>query len=144
MLYSIKKREDLENLNELISLENQVKELRLQDKLVKHTFHEKIKKVFEPVTDTIKNTSGDSTKTMMLTSEENNRALENINDKLLIIMNVSGTLATFLLSLLSKITNPDHTIQYKLVKDPSSSRVNDLLKNKTIPVSLQKQSVDIS
>ena len=40
MLYSIKLREDLENLNELVSLGNQVKDLRLQDKLGKPNFHE--------------------------------------------------------------------------------------------------------
>ena len=33
MLCAIKDREDLEKLNELVSLENQVKVVRLQDKL---------------------------------------------------------------------------------------------------------------
>ena len=33
MLYSIKDREDLENLNELVSLQDQVKTVRLQDNL---------------------------------------------------------------------------------------------------------------
>ena len=46
MLYSIKDREDLENLSELASLENQVKVVRLQDKLGKQNFHEDMKKVF--------------------------------------------------------------------------------------------------
>ena len=32
MLFPIKNREDLQNLNELISLQNQVKTVRLQDK----------------------------------------------------------------------------------------------------------------
>ena len=32
MLYAIKNREDLENLEELASLENQVKVVKLQDK----------------------------------------------------------------------------------------------------------------
>ena len=45
MLFSIKSSEDLENLNELISLQNQVKDLRLRDKLGRQNFHE----------DTIKN-----------------------------------------------------------------------------------------
>ena len=38
MLYSIKDREDLENLKELISLQDQVKVIRLQDKLGKQIF----------------------------------------------------------------------------------------------------------
>ena len=46
MLYSIKDREDLENLEELVSLENQVKAVRLQDKLGKRNFHEDMKKLF--------------------------------------------------------------------------------------------------
>ena len=33
MLFPIKNREDLEKLNELVSLQNQVKTVRLQDKL---------------------------------------------------------------------------------------------------------------
>ena len=44
MLYSIKDREDLENLNELVSLQDQVKTVRLQDKLGEQNFHENIKK----------------------------------------------------------------------------------------------------
>ena len=42
MLYSIKDREDLENLEELISLENHVK---VQDKLGKQNFHENMKSI---------------------------------------------------------------------------------------------------
>ena len=57
MLYSSKFRDDLENLNELVSLQNQVKELRLQDNLIKQIPHENIKKVFEPVTDTTRKNS---------------------------------------------------------------------------------------
>ena len=79
MLYSIKDREDLEDLEELASLQVQVKAVRLQDKLGKQYFHEDMKKVFEPVTKTIKDVSEDVTKTMMITSKENNLALENLN-----------------------------------------------------------------
>ena len=51
-------------------------------------------------------------------------------------MNDRCVTTSFLLSLLSKITNAEYTKQYKLVKDPNSNRVNDLLINKTIPVVL--------
>ena len=44
MLYSIKDREDLENLNELVLLQDQVKTVRLQDKLGEQNFHEDLKK----------------------------------------------------------------------------------------------------
>ena len=39
MLYPIKNRDDLENLEELASSQNQVEVLRLQDKLGKQNFH---------------------------------------------------------------------------------------------------------
>ena len=136
MLYSFKDREDLENLIELTSLQDQVKAVRLQDKLGKHNFHEDMKKVFEPVTKSIKSTSQDITKTISENSLKNNQAIENLNNKLLEIMNDRGILATYLMSLLSKITNPENSSQFKLVKDHNSSRVNDLLIKNTIPITL--------
>ena len=45
MLYSTKDREDLE---ELVSLESQVKPVRLQDKLGRLNFHEDMKKYLNP------------------------------------------------------------------------------------------------
>ena len=44
MLYSIKDREDLKELNELASLQDQVKVVRLQDKPGKQNLHEIMKK----------------------------------------------------------------------------------------------------
>ena len=49
-------------------------------------------------------------------------------------MNDSGIVASYLLSPLSKIANPENTSQFKLVKDSSSDRVNDLLIQTTIPI----------
>ena len=46
MLYAIKNNDELENLNELVSLENQVNVVRLQDNLGKQNFHEDVKKSF--------------------------------------------------------------------------------------------------
>ena len=83
MLCSIKDREDLENLEELVSLENQVEVVRLQDKLGKQSFHEDMKKVFEPVTKSLENTSENLTKAISESSKENNLTLENVNNRLL-------------------------------------------------------------
>ena len=79
MLYSIKDREDLENLNELVSLQDQVKTVRLQDKLGKQNFHEDMKKVFEPMTKSLDNSSQDITKSITETSVKNNQAIENLD-----------------------------------------------------------------
>ena len=136
MLYPIKNIEDLENLNELVSLQNQVKAVRLQDKLGKQIFHEDMKKLYEPLTDTIKNASENMTKILTETSKENNLALENLNNKLLEILNDRGIISSYLLSSLSKITNPEKSTQFILVKDANSNRVNDLKINKTISVTL--------
>ena len=136
MLYSIKNREDFENLEELASLQNQVKVVRLQDKLGEQNFHEDMKKVFEPVTKSLANTSENLRKVITETSIKNNLAIENLNDKLLEIMNDRGILATYLMSPLSRITNPENTTQFKIVKYHNSNRVNGLLINNTIPITL--------
>ena len=95
-----------------------------------------MKKVVEPVTKSLENTSQDITETITETSIKNNQAIENLNNKLLKILNDRGILASYLMSPLSKITNPEISSQFKLVKDSSSNRVNDLKKNKTILITL--------
>ena len=138
MLYAIKIVDDLENSNELVSSESQVKAVRLQDKLDEQIFHEDMKKLFKPATKSIKDVSEEVTKTSSETSNKNNQAIENLNNKLLEIMNDRGILASYLMSLLSKVTTPENSTQFKLVKDSSSNRVNDLKTNKTIPITLYK------
>ena len=76
------------------------------------------------------------TKTITETSIKNNQAIENLNNKLLEIMNDRGILASYLMTPLSKITNPENTSQFKLAKDPSSNRVNDLRIHNSIPITL--------
>ena len=76
MMFPIRNVEDLQNLNEAVSLQNQVKVVRLQDKLSKQNFHEDMTKVFEPLTDTLKKTSENITKTITENSINNNKAIE--------------------------------------------------------------------
>ena len=61
MLFPIEDRQDLKDLEELTTLQNQVKVVRLQDELDKQNFHEDMKKVFKPVTKPLENTSQDIT-----------------------------------------------------------------------------------
>ena len=136
MLYSIKNVDDLKDLNELVTLQDQVKAVKLQDKLGEQNYHQKSEKLFEPVTKYIKDTSEEVTKTITETSMKNNQAIENLNNKLLEIMNDRGIIAYYLLSPLAKITNPENSTQFKLVKDSSSNRVNDLLIHNSIPITL--------
>ena len=136
MLFPIKDREDLKKLNEAISLQNQVKKVRMRNKLGEQNHHEDTKNFFKPMSDVIKDTSENITKTMTENSIKNNEALENLNNKLLKIMNDRSILASYLMSPLSKITNPENTTQFKLVKDSSSNRVNELLIRNTIPITL--------
>ena len=49
----------------------------------------------------------------------------------------------YLLSPLSKITNPENTSQFKLVKDSNSYRVKDLKSNKTIPFTLYDNLITV-
>ena len=135
-MFPIKSREDLRKLNESVCLQSQVKVVRLQDKLGKQYFHEDMKEVFEPVTKSIKDVSEEVTKTMTENSIKNHQALQNLNNKLLEILNDRGIIASFLMSPLSKTTNPENTTQFKLVKDSNSNRVNYLKINKKIPITL--------
>ena len=136
MLFAINNSEDLQNLNELASLQDQVKAVRLQDKLGKQNFHKDMKKVFEPVTRSLENASQDKTKTISESSIKNNQAIENLNNKLLEITNDRGILASYLMTPLSKITILEKTSQFKLVKDSTSNRVNDSLMHNTVPINL--------
>ena len=136
MMFLIRNLEDLQKLNEAFSLKSQVMVVRLQDKLGEQNYHQNAEKLYKPVTDTIENTSENLTKTITESSFLNNEALNDINNKLLEIMNDRGILASYLMTPLSKITNPENTSQFKLVKDQNSNRVNDLLIKNTIPINL--------
>ena len=119
-----------------IKVSNQVKAVRLQDELCKQNFHEDMKKIFEPVTKSLESTSQDIAKTITETSIKNNQAIENLNNKLLELMNDRCIISSYLISPLSKSTNTENTSQFKLVKDSASNRVNDLRINKTISITL--------
>ena len=96
-----------------------------------------MKKVFEPFTKSFNDVSQEVTKTMTETSLTKNKALGNLNNKLLEIMIDKGILASYFLSLLSKINiKPEHTSQFKPVKHPNSNSVIHPLINKAITVTL--------
>ena len=114
MLYSIENRGNLERINEFVSLKNQVRAVRLQDKLGKQNFHDVMEEVLEPKTDTVEKSSENLATTMMLNSEENNKALQKLNGKLLDMINDRGIMASSLLSSSYEMTNPENTSHFKL------------------------------
>ena len=80
-----------------------------------------MKKIFEPVTESLESTFQDKTRIITETSIKNNQAIENLNNKLLEIRNDKCFLASYFMSPLSKITNPEITSQFILVKDHNSN-----------------------
>ena len=117
MLYANKKREDLENSNKLVSLENQVNAVRLQEKLGKQNLQELMKKVFEPMTEIAKDVSKGISKTITETSIKNNKAFSDLNEKVSELMNVKGMIAPYLASSLVNLFKPENKSQLKLKKD---------------------------
>ena len=136
MLFPIRNVEDLQNLNDAVSLQNQVKIVRLQDKLGKQKFRENMEEVFEPLTDTLKKTSENITKTITENSINNNKAIENLNEKILELMNDKGLIAPYLTTFLVEVFKKDNKSQFRLRKDPTSTKMNDFLIHGSIPVTI--------
>ena len=136
MMFPIKDREDLEKLNDLVSLQDQVKVVRLEDKLGKQNFHEDMTKVFEPLTDTLKKTSENITKTLTENSINNNKAIENLNEKILELMNDKGMISPHLTTSLVEVFKKGNKSQFRLRKDPNSTKLNDFLIHGNILVTI--------
>ena len=136
MLYSIKNIEDLEKLNEAVSSQKQVQEVRLQNKLGDQNYHEDITKFFKPMTDELKNSSEKITRTLTENSINNNKAIENLNEKILELMDEKGMIASYLASSLVEVFKKDNKSQFRLRKDPNSTKMNDFLIHGKIPVTI--------
>ena len=132
MLYPINNREDLQKLNDAVLLQNQVQEVRLQNKLGDQNYHEDINKFFKPMTDELKNTSEKITKTITESSINNNKAIENLNEKVLESMSDKGLIDSSLI----EVIKSDNKGQFRLTKDPNSTKTNDFLINEKVPVTI--------
>ena len=86
------------------------------------------------MTDAIKNTSESITKTLTENSINNNKAIENLNEKILELMDEKGMIAPYLVSSLSNVFNLENKSQFRLRKDPNSTKINDFLIHRGIPV----------
>ena len=137
MMFPIRNVEVLQNLIEAVSLQNQVKVVRLQDKLGKQNFHQDLKEVFEPITKSLENTSEKITKTITETSIKNNKAISDLNEKKLELMNDEGMIAFSL----GNLFQPKNKSQFRLRKDVNSTKTNDFLLHGNIPVSLHSNMI---
>ena len=138
-MFQIKNRNDLQKLEELASLQNQVEELRLQDKPGGQNYQQKTKKLFETLTDAIKNTYQDIIKAITKTSFKNNQAVWDLNENVLELMNGKGMIVPYLASSSVNLLKPENKSQFLLIKDYVSTRMNDFLLNTTIPVTLNSK-----
>ena len=142
MMFPIRNVEDLQKLNEAVSLQNQVREVRLQDMLGEQKSHEDAKKLFKPMTDVIKDASDNLTKTITENSFINNKAIENLNERVLELMGDKGLIAPYLASSLVDLLKPENKSQFKLKKDLNSTKMNELLINAGIPVTLLSNMIN--
>ena len=95
-----------------------------------------MKEVFEPMTDAIKNTSENITKSITEASIKNNKTISELNEKILELMNEKGLIAPYLTSSLVEVFKKDNKSQFRLRKDPNSTKMNDLLIHGNIPVTI--------
>ena len=142
MLFPIKNSEEMKKLEELVSLQIKVNEVGLQDKLGEQKYHQNTRKQFEPMSEAITNTSEKLTETFTETFIKNIKAHDNLNDKILELMNGKDMIAPCLASSLVNLFKPENTRQIKLIiKDAISIRMNDFLISGGIPVSLYSKMI---
>ena len=104
--------------------------------LGEQNYHEDSKKIFKPMTDAIKSTSENITKTLTENSNNNNKALENLNEKILELMDEKGMIAPYLTSSLVEVFKKDNKSQFRIRKNPNSIKMNDFLIHGSIPVTI--------
>ena len=136
MLFPIKNIEELEQLNDLVSLQNQVSKVRLQDKPGKQKYQYNAENLQEPLIDTIKDTSENLTKAITEKSVNNNKAIGNLNETVLKLMNDRGMITPYLASFLVNLFKRENKSQFRLIKDFNSTKLNVFLIKGGIPVTL--------
>ena len=88
------------------------------------------------MTEAIKSTSENIIKSLTENSINNNKAIENLNEKILELMDEKSMIAPYLVSSLSNVFNLENKSQFRLRKDPNSTKINDFLIHRAIPVTL--------
>ena len=94
------------------------------------------------MTDELKNTSEKITRTLTENSINNNKAIENLNEKILELMDEKGMIASYLASSLVEVFKKDNKSQFRLRKDPNSTKLNDFLIHGTIQVTIYSNMIN--
>ena len=76
------------------------------------------------MTDVIKSTSESITKTLTENHINNTKAIENLNEEILELMDEKGMIAPYLASFLVNVFKPENKSQFRLRKDPNSTKMN--------------------
>ena len=74
------------------------------------------------MTDEIKNTSEKITKTLTENYNNYNKTIENLNEKILELMNEKGLIAPYLIASLANVLSLENKSQFRLRKDPNSTK----------------------
>ena len=130
MIYAIKNKDDLKNLEELDDLQSKVKHVRLVEKLGKQGYHYDIKELFEPITKAVT----DSNQKLLEETKFNTKAIENLDElnkyvKTLELMNENGLIHRSLIRPIAKLLVPINKSQFRLNDDPDSDNWNDYVMN---------------
>ena len=72
----------------------------------------------------MRNTSENVIKTLTENSINNNKTIENLNEKILQLMNEKGLIAPYLSSFLVNLFKPENKSQFRLRKDTNSTKMN--------------------
>ena len=95
-----------------------------------------MKEVFEPITKSLENNSENITKTIIETSNKNNKAISDLNEKVLELIDEKGLIAPYLASSFVNLFKTENKSQFRLRKDPNSNKMNNFLIHGSIPITL--------
>ena len=131
MIYSIKNKEDLKDLEKLEVIQPKVKQDRLVEKLSKQGYHYDIKELFEPITKTVRDTN----QKLLEEAKSNTKAIENLDEtndyvKSSESMNEIEIIQSNLIRLIAKLLEPENKSQFRLLEDPDSDNWNEYKLNR--------------
>ena len=100
-----------------------------------------MKEVFEPLTNTLKNTSEIISNTITETSIKNIKAISDINENVLELMDEKGLRAPYLAFSLVNLFKSENKSQFRLRKDLKSTKMSDFSIHGKIPVRLHSNMI---